>query len=134
MSEIRSWLEAIGLGQYADAFKANDIDTELLPQIDDQLLKDIGMSSAGHRLRIRSAIAKLAPTSVTQPNATSAAGATEVPAPSAERRQLMVIFCDLVRKRSNGTSVEKQPFGLSLDRTEAKRADLALTARTPCAL
>ena len=46
MSAIRDWLEAIGLGQYADAFEANDIDSELLPQIDDQLLKDIGVSSA----------------------------------------------------------------------------------------
>jgi hypothetical protein len=35
MSEIRKWLEAIGLGQYADAFEANDIDMDLLRQIDD---------------------------------------------------------------------------------------------------
>jgi hypothetical protein len=57
MSKIRSWLEAIGLGQYADSFEANDIDMDLLAQIDDQMLKEIGVSSAGHRLRIRSAIA-----------------------------------------------------------------------------
>ena len=59
MSEIRKWLETIGLGQYADAFEANDIDIDLLAQVDDQLLKDIGISSAGHRLRIRNAITKL---------------------------------------------------------------------------
>jgi hypothetical protein len=51
MSAVRHWLEAIGLGQYAGAFEANDIDAELLTQIDDQLLKEIGVSSAGHRLR-----------------------------------------------------------------------------------
>jgi class 3 adenylate cyclase len=96
MSAVRDWLEAIGLGQYADAFEANDIETELLSQIDDQLLKDIGVSSAGHRLRIRNAIAKLAPTPTAEPNATSTVGATEVPAPSAERRQLTVMLCDLV--------------------------------------
>ena len=61
MSEIRKWLETIGLGQYADAFEANDIDMDLLRQIDDQALRDLGMTSAGHRLRIRSGIAKLAP-------------------------------------------------------------------------
>ena len=61
MSAVRDWLEAIGLGQYAVTFDANDIDMELLPQIDDQLLKDIGVSSAGHRLRLRDAIAKLVP-------------------------------------------------------------------------
>jgi class 3 adenylate cyclase len=93
MSAVRNWLEEIGLAQYADAFEANDIDTDLLTQIDDQVLKDIGVSSAGHRLRLRNAIAKLAPTSITE-------GISEVPAsppPSqAERRQLTVMFCDLV--------------------------------------
>ena len=38
MSEVRNWLERIGLDQYADAFEANDIDVDLLKQIDDQLL------------------------------------------------------------------------------------------------
>ena len=55
MSEIRKWLEAIGLGQYADAFETNAIDMELLRQVDDQILKDIGVSAAGHRMRIRNA-------------------------------------------------------------------------------
>jgi hypothetical protein len=55
MSEIRKWLEAIGLGQYADAFEANDIEMDLLKQVDDQMLKDIGVASAGHRLRKRNA-------------------------------------------------------------------------------
>jgi hypothetical protein len=57
MSAVRNWLEAIGLGQYADTFEANHIDADLLSRIDDQLLKDIGVSSAGHRLRLRDAIA-----------------------------------------------------------------------------
>ena len=61
MSAVRNWLEEIGLAQCADAFEANDIDTGLLTQIDDQVLKDIGVSSAGHRLRLRNAIARLAP-------------------------------------------------------------------------
>jgi class 3 adenylate cyclase len=93
MSAVRNWLEEIGLAQYADAFEANDIDTDLLTQIDDQVLKDIGVSSAGHRLRLRNAIAKLAPTLITE-------GISEVPASppasQAERWQLTVMFCDLV--------------------------------------
>jgi hypothetical protein len=36
MSEIRTWLESIGLGQYADAFEANAIGMDLLGQVDDQ--------------------------------------------------------------------------------------------------
>ena len=94
MNAMRDWREAIGLGQYADAFEANHIDTDLLPRIDDQLLKDVGVSSAGHRLRLRDAIVKLAPTSFAAANAASAVAATEASAPSAERRQLTVIFCD----------------------------------------
>jgi hypothetical protein len=67
MSAVRKWLEVIGLGQYADAFEANDIDMDLLSQVDDQTLKDIGMSSAGHRLRIGNAIAKLMPPPSVEP-------------------------------------------------------------------
>ena len=71
MSEVRTWLDTIGLAQYADAFETNDLDIDLLGQVDDQLLKDIGVSSAGHRLRIRNAIAKLSQqeTSVGTPSA-----------------------------------------------------------------
>src|SRR6516165_4947246 len=88
MSEIRKWLESIGLRQYADAFEANDIDMELLRKVDDQTLKDIGMSSAGNRLRVRSAIAELSPS--------DAGPSSEDSRATAERRQLTVMFCDLV--------------------------------------
>jgi SAM domain (Sterile alpha motif) len=60
MSKIRKWLGSIGLGQYGDALEANKIDMDFLGQVDDQILKDIGISAAGDRLRIRNAIAKLA--------------------------------------------------------------------------
>src|SRR6185437_11021133 len=46
MSEVRKWLEAIGLAQYAEAFEANNIEADLLGQVEDQTLKDIGVSSA----------------------------------------------------------------------------------------
>jgi class 3 adenylate cyclase/predicted ATPase len=96
MSEIRNWLDSIGLGQYANTFETNDIDTDLLRQVDDQTLKDIGIASAGHRLRIRNAIAKLGPTAAAEANLSSAAPQHETTVPSAERRQLTVMFCDLV--------------------------------------
>ena len=92
MSEVRKWLEAIDLAQYADAFEANDLDIDLLGQVDDQMLKDIGVSSAGHRLRIRNAIAKLG----TQVKNESAHGPLTATETSAERRQVTVMFSDLV--------------------------------------
>jgi class 3 adenylate cyclase len=95
MSEIRKWLEGLGLAQYADVFEANEIDIDLLRQVDDQTLKDIGVLIAGHRLRIRGAIAKLTASFVV-PGESIATAKAELPTPSAERRQLTVMFCDLV--------------------------------------
>ena len=43
MSEVRKWLQAIGLAQYAEAFEANNIEADLLGQVEDQTLKDIGV-------------------------------------------------------------------------------------------
>jgi predicted ATPase/class 3 adenylate cyclase len=95
MSEVRSWLEAIGLAQYADAFEANEIDMDLLGHLDDQILKDIGVSVAGHRIRIRNAISKMG--LATAPDAKpTTANAPEILPTSVERRQLTVMFCDLV--------------------------------------
>ncbi|HKE38520.1 MAG TPA: adenylate/guanylate cyclase domain-containing protein, partial [Casimicrobiaceae bacterium] len=105
MSEIRKWLETIGLGQYADAFEANDIDIDLLAQVDDQLLKDFGISSAGHRLRIRNAITKLGAhiQSETADGRLMSAGAA-----SAERRQVTVMFSDLVGSTALSTRMDPE--------------------------
>src|SRR5262249_7186314 len=105
MSEVRKWLETVGLAQYANAFEANDIDIDLLSQVDDQLLKDIGVSSAGHRLRIRNAIAKL--------GAQVQSGSADVPlmtggAASAERRQVTVMFSDLVGSTALSTRMDPE--------------------------
>jgi class 3 adenylate cyclase len=96
MSDVRTWLAEIGLGQYADAFEANDVEMDLLNGVDDQMLKDIGVTSAGLWLRIRNAIAKLARASDIQSNSNRAVATPDVAAASGERRQLTVMFCDLV--------------------------------------
>jgi class 3 adenylate cyclase len=96
MSDVRRGLAGTGLGQYADTFEANDVEMSLLKDVDDQVLKDIGVTSAGHRLRIRSAIAKLASTSDIQANSNSAVATPDAATASGERRQLTVMFCDLV--------------------------------------
>src|SRR6516162_8597908 len=96
MSDVQKWLESIGLGQYAAAFDANEIGMDLLRQVDDQMLKDIGVSIGGHRLRIRNAIAKVAAASAAEVNLSSSAPLRETTVPSAERRRLTVMFCDLV--------------------------------------
>jgi class 3 adenylate cyclase/tetratricopeptide (TPR) repeat protein len=97
MSEVRKWLQAIDLGQYADAFEVNDIEVDLLGQLDDQALKDIGVSSTGHRLRIRNAIEKVRPAVPLAKHDSAQAAATEPKVhDAAERRQVTVMLSDLV--------------------------------------
>jgi class 3 adenylate cyclase len=108
MSEIRKWLESICLDQYADAFEANEIEMDLLGQVDDQMLKDIGVSIGGHRLRIRNAIAKLAAAPVAEVNLGSTIPKHETTAASAERCQLTVMFCDLVGSTALSTRLDPE--------------------------
>lgn len=54
------WLGAIGLGQYAELFRSNDIDWVLLPRLTADDLKDMGVVSVGHRTKLLEAIAALA--------------------------------------------------------------------------
>src|SRR5947209_2296672 len=93
MQQIADWLERLGLGQYAESFAKNDIDVSVLGYLTDQDLEKIGVS-LGHRRKMLAAIAAL----VGVPPALSHSGArTEATHPvSAERRQLTVMFCDLV--------------------------------------
>jgi class 3 adenylate cyclase len=88
--EITNWLNRIGLAQYATIFAENSIDFEILPDVTDADLEKLGVAF-GHRKRILRAIAALS-------GARPAAGAPgpALPPPEAERRQLTVLFCDLV--------------------------------------
>jgi len=93
--DIDGWLRGIGLAQYAEIFRANDIDGELLGQLTNDDLKDIGVASVGHRKKLLKAIAALTatpeapsliPVAVTEPKTHD----------TAERRQVTVMFSDLV--------------------------------------
>ena len=77
----------------------------LLRRVDDQILKDIGVSAAGDRLRTRNAIAKLASAPVAEVSLSSTAPPHQTTATPAERRQLAVTFCDLVGSTALSTSI-----------------------------
>ncbi len=98
MSDIREWLEELGLGQFADAFEENDIVLEHVPDLTHDVLKELGVSSIGHRMTMLKAAAiraeTAAPESAQPTDGSSAAQST--PTPEAERRQLTVMFCDMV--------------------------------------
>jgi class 3 adenylate cyclase/predicted ATPase len=90
MTDTRQWLEELGLGQYADTFDENALEWELLPDLTDELLEKLGVSAVGHRMKMLKAAAALAaaPAPLASPAPTLS--------PEAERRQLTVMFCDLV--------------------------------------
>ena len=93
MQSIAKWLEELGLGEYAQRFAENGIDFSVLGHLSDQDLKDLGVL-LGHRRKLQAAIAGLAE-AVSAPPKTAAAPITK-PEDAAERRQLTVMFCDLV--------------------------------------
>jgi len=95
--DVGLWLRSLGLGQYEAAFRDNEIDGEVLPKLTVEDLKDLGVSVVGHRRKIMSAIEALnAPSRAWAEPATGSPMQASVPADVAERRQLTVMFCDLV--------------------------------------
>jgi len=93
--DVADWLSGLGLGQYAPAFAANDIDGEVLPELTADDLTGLGITSIGHRRKLLAAIADLrggAPKPVSETAPTAAPRVSG----EAERRQLTVMFCDLV--------------------------------------
>jgi class 3 adenylate cyclase/predicted ATPase len=88
--DVAEWLKGLGLEQYMPAFARNDIDTEVLPELTSDDLIGIGVSSIGHRRKLLAAVAQLRSNS-----RLPLAGEGRVGG-EAERRQLSVMFCDLV--------------------------------------
>ena len=111
---VTRWLEQLDLGKYADHFAKNDIDWELLPELDHESLKDIGVASTGHRLRIIKAAKTLSPETGDLRTTQEKEPEPTTPTPGrieAERRQLTVMFCDLAG--STALSTELDPEDMS---------------------
>ncbi|MGA2314585.1 MAG: adenylate/guanylate cyclase domain-containing protein [Xanthobacteraceae bacterium] len=93
MQQIADWLEKLGLAQYAQRFVENEIDVSVLRHLTDQDLKDIGVP-LGHRRKMLTAIGELAGAAPAAPE--PAPGTERKTQDSAERRQVTVMFSDLV--------------------------------------
>src|SRR6202049_5042472 len=92
--DVAAWLQDLGLERYVPAFRDNDIDAEVLRKLTAEDLISIGVTSVGHRRQLLDAIASLG---LAVRAAVGAAPAPGAPAQvDAERRQLTVMFCDLV--------------------------------------
>jgi class 3 adenylate cyclase/predicted ATPase len=105
--DIARWLCELGMQQYLQAFRDNAIDAAILPELTADDLKDLGVTLVGHRRRLLAAIASLRTESRSVPEQTLREAADTS---TAERRQLTVMFCDLVG--STALSVRLDPEDL----------------------
>ena len=98
--DIVVWLRSLGLGKYEASFRENEIDETVLPNLTAEDLKDLGVGIVGHRRKILDAIAAMrSEASAGAPSvetATASSTPTAHPEDRAERRQVTVMFSDLV--------------------------------------
>jgi predicted ATPase/class 3 adenylate cyclase len=115
--DIGQWLRDLGLQSYEQAFRENGVDLDVLPRLTADDLKEIGVSAVGHRRKILDAVGQLA---VAQPSAES----QEAPG-RAERRQLTVMFCDLVGSTRLSASLDPEDMQELLRAYRARVGDIA---------
>src|SRR5271155_1425704 len=98
--DLADWLRSLGLEKYEAAFRENEIDETVLPNLTAEDLKELGVASLGHRRKLLDAVAALrTDASGKAPSAgvaTASSAASASPEDRAERRQVTVMFSDLV--------------------------------------
>jgi class 3 adenylate cyclase len=107
--DLAHWLRSLGLGQYEAAFRENEIDDSVLASLTAEDLKDLGVAVVGHRRKLLDAIAVLRG----EANAEAAPRAIfptidKRSANTGERRQLTVMFCDLVGSTALSTRLDPE--------------------------
>ena len=117
--DIVGWLRSLGLGKYEAAFRDNEINERVLPNLTQEDLKEIGVGPVGHRRILLDAIAALrneasaqTPPVTAAPVLPSAATPTAAPVAEAvgERRHITVMFCDLVGSTSISAGLDAEDW------------------------
>jgi class 3 adenylate cyclase/predicted ATPase len=121
--DVGGWLRNLGLGQYEALFRASEIDADILPELTEVDLEKLGVP-LGHRKRLLRAISGLVPA---ETSAAPSASIGAKPQDAAERRQLTVMFCDLVG--STALSVRFDPEELREEIRAYQNAVSAVVAR-----
>jgi class 3 adenylate cyclase len=96
--DVIALLSRLGLEQYEQAFRENDVDAEVLGELPAEDLIDLGVTSVGHRRKLLAAIAGLREKPIPASKESS----------TAERRQLTVMFCDLVGSTALSTRFDPE--------------------------
>ncbi|HZK91719.1 MAG TPA: AAA family ATPase [Stellaceae bacterium] len=105
---VAHWLHGLGLEQYLPAFEANDIDADILPQLTADDLGALGVASIGHRQRLLAAIAVLGAAPAPAAAAGDAPAQAAATDSAAERRQLTILFCDVVGSTELATRLDPE--------------------------
>jgi class 3 adenylate cyclase/tetratricopeptide (TPR) repeat protein len=111
MQQIGDWLEKLGVTEYAQSFAENDVDWSVLPYLTDEDLKELGVS-LGHRRKMLASIAALTKTPLSGPDPEPERKVEE----SAERRQVTVLFCDLVGSTALSSTVDPEVLSVLIRR------------------
>jgi class 3 adenylate cyclase len=109
VNELAQWLEQVGLARYARLFAENDIDLDGLPHLTDDELKELGVT-LGHRAKLRAALKARAETHPPAEPGSPRAHETRFQAADAERRQVTVMFCDLVGSTALSTQLDAEDY------------------------
>jgi class 3 adenylate cyclase len=96
--DLRDWLRSLGLERYEVAFRENEIDETVLPSLTAEDLKDVGVGIVGHRRKLLDAINALRTDATAKDPSGDAVSSpsSATPEDRAERRQVTVMFSDLV--------------------------------------
>jgi class 3 adenylate cyclase len=110
--DIVVWLRSLGLGKYEAAFRENEIDETVLPSLTHETLKELGVTAVGHRLKLLDAIAALRNDASGKTPSVDATTTSSAPSASpedrAERRQVTVMFSDLVGSTALSARVDPE--------------------------
>src|ERR1700748_1932722 len=98
--DLDRWLRSLGLEKYEAAFRENEINELVLPSLTAEDLKELGVTALGHRRILLDAIAALRTNAAGTGPSVAAGAASSTPSARpedrAERRQVTVMFSDLV--------------------------------------
>jgi class 3 adenylate cyclase/predicted ATPase len=103
--DVPAWLKKLGLEDYAAAFVENGVDAELLSELTNEDLKDLGVARLADRKRLLKAIEQLVGESEQEQHEVAVPVSSE-----AERRQLTVMFCDLVGSTALSTRLDPEDY------------------------
>jgi class 3 adenylate cyclase/tetratricopeptide (TPR) repeat protein len=123
-TELETWLNKLSLNQYAAPFLANAIDFDVVTDLTDADLIGLGVAPLGHRKRLLNAIAALR-----QSRAGALTAALEPIQPAgredakAERRQVSVLFCDVVGSTALAHRLDPEELAPVMDRYRRAASD-----------